>query len=154
MQTKNESPFSVKQAEDSPGFLLWQTSMIWQRLIKNALDIHDISHSQFVIMASLMWFEMHNMDTTQVTIINWIKLDKMTVSKSLKKLVELGLVKRVEHEIDTRAKSVSLTRTGKELITKLIPLVEKIDAEFFAKVDNENQQTFMQILRNLIGSKL
>jgi DNA-binding MarR family transcriptional regulator len=152
MQIKNKSPFSVEHAEDSPGFLLWQTSMIWQRLIKNALDTHDISHSQFVIMASLMWFEMHNMDTTQVTIINWTKLDKMTVSKSVKKLVELGLVKRVEHRTDTRAKSVSLTKLGKELITKLIPIVEKIDAEFFAKVNSEDQQVFIRILRKLIGA--
>ena len=146
----SNSPFSVEVAEDSPGFLLWQTSMIWQRLIKNALEPYNISHSQFVIMASLMWFEMHDMDITQVTIINWTKLDKMTVSKSFKKLVELRLVKRIEHERDTRAKSVSLTELGKILISKLIPIVEGIDAEFFAKIENEEQQKFIQILRKLI----
>lgn len=150
MQEKNNTPFSVETAEDSSGFLLWQTSMIWQRLIKNALEPYNISHSQFVIMASLMWFEMHDMDITQVTIINWTKLDKMTVSKSFKKLAELGLVKRIEHERDTRAKAVSLTESGKKLISKLIPIVEGIDAEFFAKINNEDRQKFIQILRKLI----
>lgn len=150
MQKKTNTPFSVEKAEDSPGFLLWQTSMIWQRLIKNALEPYNISHSQFVIMASLMWFELHNIETTQTTLINWTKLDKMTVSKSFKKLAELGLVKRIEHERDTRAKSVSLTELGKELITKLIPIVEGIDAEFFARINAEDQQKFIQILRKLI----
>lgn len=145
-----KDPFSIERAEDSPGFLLWQTSMIWQRLIKNALEPYNISHSQFVIMASLIWFELHNIETTQTTLINWTKLDKMTVSKSFKKLAELRLVKRVEHERDTRAKSVSLTELGKELINKLIPIVERIDAEFFDKISKEDQQKFIQILKKLI----
>ena len=56
-------------------------------------------------MATLLWFEFHQYDTTQILIVNWTKLDKMTVSKSLKKLVALKLVHRIEHETDTRAKS-------------------------------------------------
>ena len=85
-------PFGFDKPEDSPGFLLWQTTMVWQRQIKRALESYDISHPQFVIMATLMWFEAHHYDTTQILIVNWSKLDKMTVSKSLKKLVALGYV--------------------------------------------------------------
>lgn len=153
MQLNNNHPFGFERAEDSPGFLLWQTSMIWQRLIKQALEPYDISHSQFVIMATLKWFELHDFETTQVSIINWTKLDKMTVSKSLKKLVSLELVTRTEHEIDTRAKSVSLTPKGKDLISKLIPIVESIDSEFFGQTEKDNQQIFIQTLRKLAEKK-
>ena len=72
-------PFGFDRPEDSPGFLLWQTTMIWQRQIKRVLEAYDVSHAQFVIMATLMWFEAHNYDTTQISIVNWSKLDKMTV---------------------------------------------------------------------------
>ena len=72
-------------------------------------------------MATLMWFEAHRYDTTQILIVNWSKLDKMTVSKSLRKLVALGCVNRIEHETDTRAKSVSLTEKGKEIVTHPSP---------------------------------
>lgn len=143
-------PFGFERAEDSPGFLLWQTTVIWQRLIKKTLDPHDISHAQFVIMATLLWFEAHKYDTTQILIVNWSKLDKMTVSKSLKKLVARGLVHRVEHAADTRAKSVSLTDQGKALIYQLVPLIEQIDAEFFGKVSNHDQQSLIQILNKLV----
>lgn len=146
---KNRSHFGFERPEDSPGFLLWQTTITWQRLIKNALEPFDISHPQFVIMAILMWFEEHDYDTMQVSIVNWSKLDKMTVSQSLKKLAAQGLVQRAEHKIDTRAKMVVLTDKGRELIGKLIPLVEAIDTDFFGKVSKEDEQSLIKILNKL-----
>ncbi len=145
-------PFGFDRPEDSPGFLLWQVTMVWQRKIKRALEEHDVAHAQFVIMATLLWFEAHHYDTTQILIVNWSKLDKMTVSKSLKKLASLGFVNRIEHETDTRAKSVSLTSKGRELVYKLVPIIEKIDNEFFGKVSGSEQQSLIQILRKLIDA--
>lgn len=145
----NNLPFGFDKPEDSPGYLLWQTTMSWQRLIKKALEAYDISHPQFVIMATLLWFEAHHTDTTQILIVNWTKLDKMTVSAALKNLVAKGLVSREEHTIDTRAKTSILTNKGKRLLETLIPLVEKIDAEFFDKLSKTNQQSLMQLLRML-----
>jgi DNA-binding MarR family transcriptional regulator len=144
-------PFGFDKPEDSPGFLLWQTTMIWQRQIKKALEAYDISHAQFVIMATLLWFDAHDDDTTQVSIVNWTKLDKMTVSKSLKKLVEMKYVKRHEHEKDTRAKSVSLTKKGSELVQKLIPIVEEVDHTFFGKATGPEQKGLIQTLNRLLN---
>lgn len=141
--------FGFDRAEDSPGFLLWQTTMIWQRQIKKALEAYNISHAQFVILATLLWFDAHDYDTTQVSIVNWTKLDKMTVSKSLKKLAALKLVHRIEHETDTRAKSVNLTDKGKTMAAKLVPLVEGIDSNFFGKTSSANQKALITILREL-----
>lgn len=142
-------PFGFDKPDDSPGFLLWQTTMIWQRQIKKSLEIHDISHAQFVIMATLLWFEAHGYETTQTLIINWSKLDKMTVSKSLRILADSGLVHRIEHKADTRAKSVSLTDNGKNLVHKLVPIVESIDAKFFGNLPNEKQKSLIAILQQL-----
>lgn len=144
-------PFGFDRPEDSPGFLLWQTTMIWQRQVKRALEPYDISHAQFVIMATLLWFEAHQYDTTQILIVNWSKLDKMTVSKSLRKLVALGYVIRMEHETDTRAKSVSLTKKGKEMVRTLVPIVESIDSSFFGKATDREQKNLVQILAKLIA---
>lgn len=141
-------PFGFDKPEDSPGFLLWQTTVAWQKLIKKALEPFAIPHAQFVIMAILLWLEEHDYDTTQMLIAKWSKLDKMTVSKSLKKLVVQGLVKRTEHKTDTRAKSVKLSVKGKTLIYKLIPIVEKVDADFFGKAMSE-QQKLIHILGKL-----
>ena len=146
------SVFSIDKPEDSPGFLLWQTTITWQRLIKKALDIHHISHAQFVILAITLWHESKNYAVSQSLIIRQSKLDKMTVSKSLKKLVTEGYVKRMEHKEDTRAKAVYLTKRGKVLISKLIPIIEKIDADFFGILKNNDQQSLINVLNNLISN--
>ncbi len=149
MNKLKRSFFEFERPEDSPGFLLWQTTITWQRLIKNALEPFDISHPQFVIMAILMWFEKNKYDTMQISIVNWSKLDKMTVSQSLKKLTVQKLVKRAEHKVDTRAKKVMLTDKGRELIETLIPIIESIDAEFFGQVSKQEKLFFINILNKL-----
>jgi DNA-binding MarR family transcriptional regulator len=146
-----DSAFGFEAPKDSPGFLLWQTTITWQRLIKKALDVYGISHAQFVIMAILLWFEEHHQDPTQIALARLSKLDKMTVSKSLKKLVFQGYIRREESKKDTRAKWVYLTPKGKDLATKLVPIVERIDADFFGKIPKSDQQTLIQILGKLMA---
>jgi DNA-binding MarR family transcriptional regulator len=142
--------FGFEQPEDSPGFLLWQTTITWQRLIKKALDKYNISHAQFVILAITFWLELKHQEISQSLIIQQSKLDKMTVSQSFKKLVLEGYVKRSEHKEDTRAKSVYLTKKGKDLISTLVPIVEKIDEEFFGVVKKAEQKSLIDILNRLV----
>lgn len=146
-----KSTFGFEAPEDSPGFLLWQTTITWQRLIKKALEVHDISHAQFVVMAVLLWFEEHHEDLTQIAIARLSKLDQMTVSKSLKKLISQGYISRQESEKDTRAKWVSLTSKGKMLISKLVPIIEATDTEFFGKIPKTDQHSLIQILATLMA---
>lgn len=145
-----KSVFSVKTPEESPGFLLWQTTMSWQRLIKKALEPYNISHPQFVILAITLWFQNKKQEITQTLIINQSKLDKMTVSKSLKGLVTEKYIKRSEHQTDMRAKTVFLTEKGRKLIEILIPVVEAIDAEFFGKVSKKDQGSLIQVLNQIV----
>jgi DNA-binding MarR family transcriptional regulator len=76
----------------------------------------------------------------------------MTVSKALKKLVAEGYVKRLEHKEDTRAKSVLLTEKGKELVSKLIPIVEKIDDGFFSVVKKTDRLSLINVLNKLVSN--
>ena len=142
-------PFGFDAPEDSPGFLLWQTSVSWQRNIKEFLESYEISHSQFVIMAILLWFNGKQTDITQTDIINMSKLDKMTVSKSLKKLSIKELITRKENALDTRVKLVFLTKEGKLLIQKLVPAIEKIDEEFFGRLTDIEQKNLIDIMQKL-----
>lgn len=144
------TPFGFDKPEDSPGFLLWQTTMSWQRCIKKALEPFEISHAQFVMMAILLWFQSKHKTVLQTDLINLSKLDKMTVSKALKKLAALNLIQRQENIHDTRAKTVLLTTSGVLLAKKLVPLVETIDAEFFNRLQNEEQQFFISALQKLV----
>ena len=77
------------------------------------------------------------------------KLDKMTVSKSLKKLSVKELITRRENALDTRVKLVFLTKEGKLLIQKLVPAIEKIDEEFFGRLTDIEQKNLIDIMQKL-----
>jgi DNA-binding MarR family transcriptional regulator len=148
---KSIYPFGFDRPEDSPGFSLWQTTILWQRKIKKALEKYDISHACFVIIATLYWFETKKCETTQIMISKWSKLDKMTVSKSIKLLVTKKLVQRQEAKQDSRAYIIHLSDQGKELVRKLVPMVEQIDAEFFSKLKPAEHDNFLSCLNQLVN---
>jgi len=145
----SKSAFGFKRPEDSPGFLLWQTTITWQRLIKTALEPFDISHAQFVILAILLWHHEHKLKVTQMVLVKGSKLDKMTVSKALQKLGRQGYITRQEDNQDTRAKMVILTPQGEVLATKLVAIVESIDQQFFSSLAQAKQQHLTKLLANL-----
>jgi DNA-binding MarR family transcriptional regulator len=145
-----DNPFSVEQSEESPGFLLWQVTNLWQRAIKKALEPYDLTHSQFVLMASIHWLTLHKQDVTQVLLSSHTKIDPMTTSTVLRTLEAKGLLQRQEHAKDTRAKTVALTETGKKMIKQAVKTVEAFDKSFFA-VLGEDVQKFNGQLLVLLG---
>lgn len=147
---KNSSAFSVETPDDSPGFLLWQTTITWQRKIIKALEPFQISHAQFVILAILLWLEEQDVEPTQISIANMSKLDKMTVSKSLKKLSLELLIHRQESKQDPRANTVKLTASGRKLAVKLVAVVEKVDQNYFRVLGSSSQKSLNLMLIKLI----
>jgi DNA-binding MarR family transcriptional regulator len=148
----NDNTFSVEKSEDSSGFLLWQVTNLWQREIKKALEPFDLTHSQFVLMASIHWLTLHKQDVTQILLSAHTKIDPMTTSTVLRTLQTKGLLQRQEHLTDTRAKTVGLTDIGKKIIKQAVKTVETFDKTFFATLGNKTQ-LFNQQLLTLLEQK-
>ncbi len=130
---KKEKAFSVETPEESSGFLLWQVTNLWQREIRAALAKYDLTHSQFVLLASTLWLSQSGEPITQVLLSNHTKIDPMTTSTVLRTLQKKNLLSRQEHATDTRAKTVALTPAGIDMARQAVKTVEKFDSEFFAK---------------------
>lgn len=132
------SDFSFDKAEESTGFLLWQVTNLWQREIKKALENYELTHSQFVLLASIHFLTLDKQKVTQILLSNYTKIDPMTTSTVLRTLQSKGLIKRQEHESDTRAKIVGLTDLGIKNIKLAIKSVEKFDKQFFESLGNQS----------------
>lgn len=132
-----ESPFSVERAEDSTGFLIWQVTSFWHREIKHALEPVDITHSQYVLLASIYWLSLQEKEVTQIVLSSHTQIDPMTTSTVLRTLQRKGLIRRQEHSTDTRAKSVALTEKGQEVVKKAVVIVESFDNQFFSLLGSE-----------------
>jgi len=134
MSTSEDNTFSVEKPEESSGFLLWQVTNLWQREIKKALEQYNLTHSQFVLMASIHWLTLHKQEVTQIILSAHTKIDPMTTSTVLRTLQQKKLIQRKEHPTDTRAKVVVLTNEGKEITKKAIVTVESFDKKFFSVI--------------------
>lgn len=124
--------FKFKSPNDSPGYLLGQMSMLWQRKQKKALDPLDLTHTQFVLLAALAWLSKKSDNVTQIDIANQSNADRMMVSKVLRTLEEKKFITRQEHQTDTRAKTIQLTAIGEGILQKAIIEVENTDVAFFS----------------------
>jgi MarR family transcriptional regulator, organic hydroperoxide resistance regulator len=149
---KQDNSFSVEKAEDSSGFLLWQVTNLWQREIKKALEPYDLTHSQFVLMASIHWLTLQNQDVTQILLSAHTKIDPMTTSTVLRTLQTKGFLQRREHSTDTRAKTVSLTDEGKKIVKQAIRTIESFDEAFF-EILGKGTASFNRQLLTLLTQK-
>ena len=129
--------FIFKSPDKSPGYLLGQLTLLWQRKLKKVLDPLDLTQTQFILLTSIAWLTNKSDSVTQVEIANLNNFDRMMVSKVLRTLQTKNLITRQEHDTDTRAKIVNLTADGKKVLQTALTKVEKADIEFFSIIDNK-----------------
>lgn len=129
--------FQFDSPNDSPGYLLGQVTMLWQRKQKRVLDPLDLTHTQFVLLASLAWLSKTSHSVTQVDIARQSNADRMMVSKVLRTLENKGFITRHEHETDTRAKIIRLTTKGQNVLQAALTSVEDADHEFFSALGTD-----------------
>lgn len=144
-----EIEFQYKSPNDSPGYLLGQLTMFWQRRQKKVLDPLDLTHTQFVLLASLGWLSKKSNAVTQIDIANQSNADRMMVSKVLRTLEDKKFITRQEHHTDTRAKIIQLTDTGEEVLQKALTEIENADFDFFSAIE-ENLKSFNSNMVQLI----
>ena len=112
----------------------------WHSIIKKELKKMNLTHPQFVVLASLAYLSQNDNEITQIMISKLAGIDVMTISQILSLLEKNDFVKRKEHSKDTRAKAVILNKKGEEVLQKAVPLVEQIDEIFFKKLDTDEEQ--------------
>jgi DNA-binding MarR family transcriptional regulator len=118
---------------ESAGFLLWQVASAWQRAIRAALDDLDLTHAQFVLLATVVWLaaESPEVPVTQTVVAVHTATDAVMTSEVMRTLERKGYVERKAHPDDARAKRIVSTAAGRRLVRRALPLVEAVDAQFF-----------------------
>jgi MarR family transcriptional regulator, organic hydroperoxide resistance regulator len=136
-------------AEESPGFLLWRITLAWQKMLNQVLRPLDLTHPQFVVLASVVYMLQKSEYPTQVRLASHAAMDVMTVSKIVRTLEQKDLITRTEDPSDTRAKLLNITQKGKQLAVSAIERVENADGLFFETLGKVNQPIFLSLLQVL-----
>ena len=143
--------FQFETPDDSPGFLLWQVSNLWQRKMNSGLSKLGLTHVQFVLLAGIIWLRESQESVTQARLAAHTKADIMMTSKVLRALEQRGLIKRETDSKDTRAKSLTITQEGYDLAVAAIEIVDKIDRDFFSPL-GDNVKDFNSHLLSIVDN--
>lgn len=142
----NEHPAS----EENLGFLLWRVSTLWSSSTAAVLKQFGLTHPHFVILATIDWLT--GKGASQEQIGRHIVLDPKPTAHLLRSLQVKGLIE-LSHTADDRFPL--LTNAGKEMLAKVLPVIESADAAFFASIEltNSKMVTALQILARANFSK-
>ena len=128
-----------EQEESSPGLALWRATNAWQNAQRRALKKFDLTHTQFVLLASLVWIDSEE-PVTQRQLCEHARLDEMMTSQVLRLLEKKGLITRVAHPSDGRAMALSATAKGVKLANASVRVVEEVDRQFFSALPDQGRR--------------
>lgn len=137
-----------KGPEASPGFLLWRVSTLWRSSIERTLIKFELTHPQFVILATLGWLTREDNLVSQAKVGRMAGLDPNTTSQIIRGLEKRELVSR-EPSSDGRVKTPQLTEKGKKVLSKALPAVESEDHCFFKSLSKPETQSLLRIFDKL-----
>ncbi len=99
---------------------------------------HELTHVQFVVLACLWWIEDHErLAPTQAQLAQQAGIDPMMTSQVARKLELRGLLERHVDRSDSRARQLSLTRSGRTLLTAALADVDAADEQYFAVLEQQ-----------------
>ena len=105
----------------------------WKRDVVAALTPLELTHVQFVLLASTWWAGTKlGTPPSQRTLAEYAGTDPMMTSQVLRTLEKRGLVTRTPDPLDGRSRLVEVTAAGAQLAPRAIEVVEAVDRAFFS----------------------
>lgn len=86
----------------------------------------------------------------QVTLSNMVAFDKTTLVKVLDRLAEKGLITRKISATDRRRHELKATTRGREIIRKIIPMIDRCEQRILAPLDLDDRRKFLEIASRLV----
>ncbi|MDR1367258.1 MAG: MarR family transcriptional regulator [Candidatus Accumulibacter sp.] len=144
------SPRFKNDADASTRLIFIRAYNKWHAVIRNELRTLGITHPKFVVMTVLNFLSQSDEFVTQASIARLADMDVMSVSQVVRGLEEKACLVRTDNPRDTRANAVRLLEKGREMIVRALPIVEKIDEDFFGVLSND-EKAFRNHLHRLIA---
>jgi DNA-binding MarR family transcriptional regulator len=115
------------------GFLLARVGWAMKQAAIDEFERHGFSPYQYSVLAVLG----EGVKETQATIADTLKLDRGQLVGVLDELEEAGLIERRRDQLDRRRHIVSLTPAGKKALVKMRGMVQRIEDQFLAPLDDQ-----------------
>ena len=138
--------------ENRIGLLVWQTSNVWQSNLRKLLKDYNISLNEYLILETIFNLDKINKNISQIAISKNTSIVTSVVSSKLTFLEDKKFIKRL-YSGNNRSNKITLTKNGYDLVENLIQNVERVEKQFFEKL-NQETFNFTNSLKLLSGKKI
>lgn len=123
-----------------PGHLIRRLQQISVSIFAESMKAQgiDLTSPQFAALAILD----ENPGIDQATLAGMIALDRPTIGGVVARLASKGLVTRKTNDADRRAKQLSLTPAGKEMVARMRPVVAATQTQILDGLSDQEQAQF------------
>jgi len=133
-------------AESNLGGLLGKSSRLLANAFNNDLSEHTLTIAQWTLLA-LLWERDHQ---SQKELQTELLKDKASVTSLVNTLIKNGFVSKRANENDKRSFIVSLSKKGKQIQEKTVPLAMKNIIKATQDIDPEALATTTRVLTQII----
>ncbi|HCO67264.1 MAG TPA: MarR family transcriptional regulator [Dysgonomonas sp.] len=131
--------------------LMWRVTKQLTKKKKMILDEFELTCSQYDILTAIDYFSNNKSEVIQVNLSERAQIDPMTTSTVLRNLQKRNLIKRERGLINTRTVEVSLTQKGRELYNEAQQKIEKMRADIYQNLDQQQLTSQLLILSDKLN---
>ncbi|GAA3979301.1 MULTISPECIES: MarR family winged helix-turn-helix transcriptional regulator [Streptomyces] len=146
-----------KAPSPTPGYLVWRLANKWRTAVDQALAPLNLTHAQYVLLASLSGMERSGRQPSQRELADHTGLEALYVSKLARSLEAAGLVRRTRDAEDTRVVRLALTDEGRKTVRPAIGAVQVLLEQLLAPLgglDDPRTDDFKRTLTELLDTPL
>jgi DNA-binding MarR family transcriptional regulator len=135
----------VRDFHTLPGYLVRRTQQISTALFAEECAAHDLTAVQY---ASLVAILLHpQIDATRIS--QFISLDRSTLGNVLERIEAKGWVVRAASPFDKRIKLLSLTKTGRKLLSAVQRPVQRVQERLLEPLSPADRSSFLDLLTRI-----
>lgn len=109
---------------------------------------HGITRMEFVVMFVLS----HRPQATATDVIRMTALPKNNISRGVNKLLEKGLIRRLDDTADGRRRILELSPKGRRLMETMMPQYSQRAQGFLDRLDDSDRQDLARLILKLAGA--
>ncbi len=137
---------SLGAPENAIGFVLWRITSRYQREMDRTLLGLGLSNLQFVTLALVGWMQRSGTVATQIELSRFGGIHPMQLSQMLKILEGKNFVVRRRDTADSRAKQVTLTASGFQVLRKAMPQAVEVQSQLFGETGAKGSSLLATLL--------
>jgi len=131
------------------GYLIWHLSIRWRVAVDRALRPLGMTHAHYALLASLYALSRRGARPSQRELADFGGLEVMYVSKLVRSLERLGLLRRSDHPDDPRAFQLELTEPGADLIVRAAAVVSRLYDQLLIPIGGRSGKRATALMRVL-----